>query len=320
MGSTFPLNWTAGNTTGSTWEVISKPNETSDAFKLYKRNTAGSYVYVENQSLPKVNQGDLFNFTWTYYSQDVTGIRGYAVIELRDGSTVYYYTENGWTAYGPVNAFQVDAFSTDPTSVSQKNDVSFSTKIPAPIAGDLYFQFRLEEGTCQNVEVGGFIMTTTPVLKQINYSAYISNSSQYVNTIQIPYGSYSPSANYPSEFGILLNSTYNQYINWFSYGKTTTYTSLLGLLTQQYLNVFGKNIINIDCSLSSFDTANGYLNSAKVIKATDTDPSQINVSNKYYMLGNSTINYVLDETNCTLLQINGQDVEGTVGYTLTYNQ
>jgi len=320
MGTTFPLNWTAGKTTGSTWEVISKPNETSDAFKLYKQNTSGSYVYVENQSNAKVNSGDLFNFNWTYYSQDVTGIRGYAIVELRNGSDVYYYTDNGWTAFGPVNAFQVEPYSTDPTSVSEKNDVSFSTKIPAPIAGVIYFQFRLEEGTCQNVEVGGFFMTTTPVLKQINYTAYIANSKQYVNTISIPYGYYSTAANFPSEFGIFLTADYNAYINWFSYGKTTTYTSLIGLITQQYLNVFGKNIINIDCDLSSFDTANGLLNASKVMKATDTDPAQINVSNNYYMLGNSTINYITDETTCTLLQINGEDIEGTVEYTLTYNQ
>lgn len=320
MGATFPLHWTAGNTTGSTWEVISKPNETSDAFRLFKRNIADSFVYVENQSTPKVNSGDLFNFTWTYYSQDVTGIRGYAIVELRNGSDVFYYTENGWTAFGPVNAFQVEPFSTTAGSVSQKNDVTFSTKIPAPIAGLIYFQFRLEEGTCQNVEVGGFIMTTTPVLKQINYSAYINNVTQYVNTIDIPYGSYSTSANFPSEYGIFLTSGYNALINWFSYGKITTYESLIGLITQQYLNVFGKNIINIDCSLSSFDTNNGLLNASKVIKADDIDPEQINVSNNYYMLGNTTINYVADETSCTLLQINGQDIDGTVEFTLTYNQ
>lgn len=320
MGASFPLNWTAGNTTGSTWQVISKPNETSDAFKLYKKNTSGSYVYVENQSLPKVNEGDLFNFTWTYYSQDVVGIRGYVIVELRIGSSVYYYTDNGWVTSGPVNAFQVPAYSTDPTSVSQKNDVTFSTKIPAPIAGVIYFQFRLEEGTCQNVEIGGFIMTTTPVLKQITYTAYISNSSQYVYDISIPYGSYSPSANFPSEFGIFLTPLYNAYINWFSYGNPTTYTSLLGLLTRQYINVFGKNIINIDCSLSSFDTNNGLLNGAKIFKADDTDPAQINVSNNYYMLGNSTINYPSDETYATLLQINGEDVDATFEYTLTYNQ
>jgi hypothetical protein len=317
---TFPLFWTAAKTTGSTWEVLSFPNESSDAFKLFKQNTAGSYVYVENQSLPKIGEGNLLTFDFTYYSQDVTGVRGYIVIELRQDSTVYYYTSNGWTPYGPVNAFQVDAYSSDATSISKKNDVSFSTTVPTPISGQIYFQLRLEEGTCQNIQVGAFNMTITPALKQINYNAYISSSDDYVNTIEIPYGSYSTSTNYPAEYGILLKSDNTALINWFSFGHSTTYTSLVGLLTQQYINVFGTNIINIDCNLSSFSTANGYLNAAKVIKATDTDPSQINVSSNYYMMGNTTINYANDETQATLLQINGSDISATVNYTLTYNQ
>lgn len=89
---------------------------------------------------------------------------------------------------------------------------------------------------------------------------------------------------------------------------------------QQFLNIYGKNIINIDCSLSSFVTANGILNGSKLIKATDTDPSSINVANNSYMLGNATIDYVNDTTQCTLLQISNETIAATTAYEIAYNQ
>lgn len=324
LSGALPVFWEAGKTTGSTYQVLANPNDASDIFKLYRKNTAGSYVYINSVSYPKVNGGDKLKFTWTYFSQDVTLPRGTALVWIQSGTDYYFWNGTlGWefSATPPdvttVGSYLVPAFG-DANSVSQRNDVSFETT-PAPIAGDVFFSFKLSEGSCQNVQVGAFFMTLTPSLNSITYNATIVDNNQYVNTIEIPFGSYTNAANYPSEYGILLNSTYNALINWYSYGKTTTYTSLLSLITQQYINVFGKNIINIDGSLSSFSTNNGLLNATKVMKADDTDPAQINVSNNYYMLGNSTINYITDETSGTFLQINGNDISATLNYTLTYN-
>jgi uncharacterized ubiquitin-like protein YukD len=86
---------------------------------------------------------------------------------------------------------------------------------------------------------------------------------------------------------------------------------------QQYINSYGKNIINIDCSLSSFETTNAtypILNASKMLKSTDTDPAQINVADSSYMLGNSTINYETDITSGTLLEISNNDIEATIGF------
>ena len=320
----LPAFWEAGNTTGSTWTIVANPNDASDIFQLYKRNTAGSYVYINSISYPKVNGGDKLTFTWTYFSQDLVKPRGVAFVYIQSGAGYYYYNTDTWQYsttppdYITLGSYAVPAFG-DATSISQRNDVSFETT-PAPVAGDVFFGFKLAEGDCSNVQVGAFFMTLTPSLNSITYNATIVDNKQYINTIDIPFGSYTNAANFPSEYGILLNNTYNALTDWFVYGKTTTYNNLLSLITQQYINIFGKNIINIDGSLSSFSTNNGLLNAAKVFKADDSDPSQINVSNNYYMLGNSTINYVSDETTGTLLQINGQDISATLNYTLTYNQ
>ena len=108
-------------------------------------------------------------------------------------------------------------------------------------------------------------------------------------------------------------------VSWYEQDDATTYSSLLLLLIQKYMNIYGFNLINIDCNLSSFDTANGYLNGAKLFKADDTDPAQINVSENSYMLGNSTINYTSDESQATLIQISNELVEATIGKTYIYN-
>jgi len=80
-----------------------------------------------------------------------------------------------------------------------------------------------------------------------------------------------------------------------------------------------QKIINIDGTLTSFETANGYLDAAKMFTAIDTDPSQINVSSNSYLLGNSTIDYVIDSSNVTLLQISNTDISATNNYVITYN-
>ena len=150
-------------------------------------------------------------------------------------------------------------------------------------------------------------------MQSITYTAYTDNNKQYVNTIDVPYGFYAQSvtglgAN-PIEIGALYLSNDSIAINWTRFGGAVGgYVSLQELLTQQYINIYGKNIINLDCDLSSYSTTNGILNASKLFKATDTDPSPINISGESYMLGNSTTNYAENTTNATLLQISNTDI------------
>jgi hypothetical protein len=88
---------------------------------------------------------------------------------------------------------------------------------------------------------------------------------------------------------------------------------------QQYINVYGKNIINVDANIASFETANGYINAAKNLKSTDTDPAQINIADNTYMLGNATIDYPNDSTQVTLLQISNTTITATNNYEIAYN-
>ena len=80
------------------------------------------------------------------------------------------------------------------------------------------------------------------------------------------------------------------------------------------MNTYALNIINVDCYLSSYYTENATyptFNASKLIFAEDTDPAVINISDKSYMLGNSTINYPSDTIQATLLQISNNEIECT---------
>jgi len=157
-----------------------------------------------------------------------------------------------------------------------------------------------------------------PLLKEVSYTAYTDSTKQYTKSVDIPYGFYA-TGTYATDLGAFVNSSNAPLVGWYQYGRATSYPSLTQLSMQLYINVFGKNIINIDCNLTSFETGNGLINASKMFKATDTDPSSINVASNSYMLGNSTIDYVADTTQATLLQISNTDITCTNSYVISYN-
>jgi hypothetical protein len=59
-------------------------------------------------------------------------------------------------------------------------------------------------------------------------------------------------------------------------------------------------------------TTNGRFSGAMRITASDTDPAQISVQNKSYIIGNSTIDLPNDVITATLLDINPDNVETTM--------
>lgn len=312
----IPSNWLAAyNGSGSSYTIQDISTNASATYKLVKSNVTGSYVWIVSTGMPYVNGGEVLNFKWTYFSQDLSGYRGNVYIKITGATQTYYWDGTQWSTNASYDNFSVPAYNGG--STNYLNDYSFSTLL-CPIPGELYFKLELEAGTCNNIEVGNFILTMRPLLKEVSYTAYTSAPKQYTRQVEIPYGFYA-AGTYATDLGSFVNSANAPLVGWYQYGRGTSYTSLTQLLMQLYINVFGKNIINIDCNLTSFETNNGLLNGSKLFKATDTDPSSINVSSNSYMLGNSTIDYVDDNTQATLLQISNTDITCTNTYQISYN-
>jgi hypothetical protein len=314
-------NWDAYASSGASVTIVDDPTYTSAQYRLTK--TSGScFIQIEVAAGlspakgPFVNGNNVLDVSWIFQGQDLSASpRALVYMYITDGTISYYWDGTNWVS-GSITFMTVPAYTG--TSGSDINNYSFKTKT-TPIDGQLFFKLSLEAGTGNFIQISNFKIAVTPFASNVNYTGYIVNNNQYVKTIDILYGYDSPEGGYAPELGIFLNSSGNYLDGWYEYGTSVYYSSLLLLLFQKYINIFGNNIINIDCSLSSWNTANGYINGSKLFNATDTDPSQINISSNSYMLGNATISYSNDEIKSTLLQISNANISATFTRLFTYN-
>ena len=316
-------NWNASATgVGSSVTIVDDPSYTSAQYRLVRGSTGTAAIQIAvaaggNPARgPFVNGNNLLNVSWIFQGQDLSASpRAIVYFYITDGTTYYYWDGTNWI-YNTVTFMNIPAYSG--TSANDVNTYNIKTK-STPIAGQIFFKISVEAGTGTFIQISNFKIAVTPFASNVDYFAYIVNNNQYVKTIDIPYGYDSPESGYAPELGVLLNSSGQELYDWYENGIAVYYSSMLKLLLQKYMNIFGNNIVNIDCSLSSWNTSNGYINGAKLLCATDTDPSQINVSSYSYMLGNTTISYTNDETKTTLLQISNVDIPATIGNLFTYN-
>jgi hypothetical protein len=314
-------NWDAYASSGASVTIVDDPSYTSAQYRLTK--TSGScFIQIEVAAGlspakgPFINGNNSLDVSWIFQGQDLSASpRALVYMYITDGTISYYWDGTNWVS-GSITFMIVPPYTG--TSGSDINNYSFKTK-PTPIAGQLFFKLSLEAGTGNFIQISNFKIAVTPFASNVDYTGYIVNNNQYVKTLNIPYGYDSPETGYAPELGLFLNSSSRYLDGWYEYGTSVYYSSLLLLLFQKYINIFGNNIVNIDCSLSSWNTANGYINAAKLFNATDTDPSQINISSNSYMLGNATISYSNDEIKATLLQISNANISATFTRLFTYN-
>jgi hypothetical protein len=317
QASNWQAQWNGG--VGNSVTIVDNPTEDFAQYRLNINASTGSNAWIETHpsSLIKIPAAVALEISWIFQGQDLSASpRGVVYLTISDGVSVYYWNGTIWTTS---NQFMIVPTYSGAAGGDTINSYSFKTLV-TPIAGQVKFKFSLENGTGRFAQISNIKLAITSSIKSQNYYSYITSNLDYVKTIDIPYGAQTANDTYPSEIGMFVLSNNVYAGGWYEYGTATTYGSLLLLLMQKYMNVYGKNIINLDCDLSSFSTANGILNASKLFKATDTDPSSINIASNSYMLGNSTTNYAEDRTNATLLQISNTNISTTNGYLSSFNE
>jgi hypothetical protein len=299
-----PQSWTVTNVgAGSSFFLVDNATESYAQITLV-RGGGGGYTRMINNFMPKITAYGVVNFSMLFLNGG-GGTRGYISMTVFDGTTTYYLNnDKDWQSSASSGYI-----------IPEGDDGVFNlTTLPCPVSGQLTIEFNNQVGnTCT---VSQFTTTVEYTYSSIEYFAYINNNKEYKKDVEIPFG-YLGVPGFPTSVGVLLNSSSAPLLNWYRYGETGLYGSLTELLMRQYINSYANNIINIDCSVSSFVTTNTnypYLNASKLIKSTDTDPAQINVSNNSYMLGNSSIDYVGNAMSATLLEISNTDVTATINY------
>jgi hypothetical protein len=288
---------------GSSYYLVNNANESYAQMTLV-RASGGGYTRMINNFMPKISAYATINYSMLFLNGG-SGTRGYVAMNVTDGTTTYYL--NGTLDW------ETTAVSGYTIPEGANGEFSITTK-PCPISGQLTVEFNNQIGnTCT---VTQFVVTVEYDYNKVDYFAYINNNKEYVKDVDIPFG-YIGIAGFPTSVGVFLKSDGSPLLNWYRFNMTGLYGSMTELLMRQYINSYGKNIINIDCAISSLETTNAnypFINASKMIKSTDTDPAQINVANKSYMLGNSTISYVDNAMTGTLLEISNTDITATINY------
>jgi hypothetical protein len=300
--------------------VKSYPEKRYNSFIMQYSISSPYTALVRPINLPKVNTSDVLKLTMDVAGLGVPASGPDALFILKilvdDGvSSVFLDNNKQW-----VNTTFNDHYYFYPfSSTDPKANLELIMPL-LPIGGDLTIELIICDNsapywksTVGSIEASNFQLTVETYFKQVTTESFINDSNEYVLEIDLPLGFNDINDGFFSYRGFLSDASGLNLKNWYRQEYLTdTYRSLSELVVKQYSNCLNKNIINLDASFMSMETTDGRFSGAMRITASDTDPAQISVNNKKYIIGNSTMDLPNDVITATLLDINPENVETTM--------
>lgn len=312
--------WTA--TVAGTGLVQVRQNQTKElnAFILALGNvTTGALAQVDSLTPIPITRTESPKIQFRIYNTTAnTDVGGNLLpncilkIIVSDSGASYYLTEdNEWAllTIGVSNYYRVN----DKGNESLVN----LEEIPLPpISGTLSFSVLIQGSgvnTQSAIIIGDFEITQESQYRSVLMTAKINNTNSYRKEVVFPHGYNIDTTNLlgeikPGFLGAITDIDGNQIYGWYMQERfgTDNYFSLAHLMFQNYINMLRQNIINIDSSIY------GTLKPTDVLTFTDTDPSQISVTGKKYIIGNCTFDSQQNELIGTVLQTDNTHQEVTV--------
>lgn len=308
------------NTTGSGAYVKVKVYEETgfNSFILFSGNTGTASVYPE--ALPNLNFNDVASL-----SLDISNIVSNSAqskicivnIALTDGIDSYYLDVNkSWQSTGTNYYFIEYTGGVFPATAPASAKSETIDLPPAPISGQLTIIFINNTDCIEWTELSNFRLDVSQLFKSITTESYIADTLEYVYTLDLPIGfNYTINGKFYYR-GALSDVDGNSLQNWYRYEyPESIYNSLSELIVKQYSNILETNIINVDSSFWGIINNTGNLTAAMMITSNDTDVVN-SVEDKSFILGNSTLNLISNESQSTLLDINPNNITTTL--TTTY--
>lgn len=192
---------------------------------------------------------------------------------------------------------------------------------PATIDGTLSFAVYVggTVATQSAIVIGEFEVTYEAAFVGVKLEAKITDTNTYRKQIEFPHGYNQNRTNIvtvteqPAFLGAITDVDGKPMYGWYMQERfgVDNYFCLAELMFQNYINMLRQNIINID------STIEGVIEATDILEFDDTDPAQISVSGKKYIIGSTIFNRVKKEMQGTLLQIDNTHQEATV--TVTYD-
>ena len=280
------------------------------------------YVSVSPNNLPNLNSSDKFNISFDIAGLGVPAGGPEALFLLKiqvdspTGSSYFLDNNKTWKlAVNNGDHYYFEAFNpADP-----KANVNVTTPV-CPVTGQLVVELILCDNsapywksTIAGADVSNFKIDLQSTFISLTTESYITNNNEYVLEIDLPMGFNDINDGKYSYKGFLSDSAGLNLKNWYRQEyPTDIYRSLSELVVKQYSNCLNKNIINLDAAFMGMQTAEGRFSGAMPIRAVDTDPAQISVNDKRYIIGNSTIDLPNDVIAATLLEVNPNNVSTTM--------
>jgi hypothetical protein len=301
--------------------VKSYPEKSTNSFIIQYPNTNPVVSLVRPTNLPKVNTSDVLKLSFDVAGLGVPASGPDALFILKilvDGGVagaVFLDDQKQWVA----TTFNDHYYYVPFDSTNPKANVDLTMPL-LPIGGDLTIELILCDtaapywkSTVASIEASNFQLSVETYFKQVTTQSFITDSNEYVLEIDLPLGFNDINDGFFSYRGFLSDSTGLNLKNWYRQEyPTDIYRSLSELVVKQYSNCLNKNIINLDASFMGMETTDGRFSGAMRITASDSDPVQISVENKSYIIGNTTIDLPNDVITATLLDINPNNVETTM--------
>lgn len=226
------------------------------------------------------------------------------------GSSFYLTDTNEWKAFviGASDYYRVEDKGNDSL-------VNLEEIPPSPIDGNLTFAVLIQGSlvtTQSALIIGDFEITIDSLFRSVLMTAKINDTNSYRKEVTFPHGYNievsSLSNKKPAHLGAITDIDGNQMYGWYMFERfgVDNYFSLAHLMFQNYINMLRQNIINIDSSIY------GTLKPTDVLTFTDTDPAQISVQDKKFIIGNCTFDSQQNELIGTVLQTDNTHQEVTV--------
>ena len=312
-----PVLWTISS--GVT--LVTRSNESSNQFLM----SIGALSSVSILATPMAGiQNDNVDISFTFFNQDVAKKRGRLKIQI-----------TGAAMFAPSYYLNVDKIWQDATVAPFDNhylidevDENVTNKFtitppPFPINGTLSYEIELYNSpSCSSsITVGDFNLTFNSPISSIRTTSILTADNQYTLELDLPFG-------YPVYLGdgidrnvsnlaignilVLSLTVYAVASGWYKFNRGGVFQGLSQLIMKEYINAYRRNLVNIDSNIFGVENEEGTFSGGSIIKFDDTDPAQINVSEKYYMTGNMTIDIVKGEIQSTVLDISNVAIESSI--------
>jgi hypothetical protein len=289
-----------------------------NSFILFSGNSGTASVIPE--ALPSINFNDVGTLSLDI-SNIVTNSAETKIciinIALTDGVDSYYLDVNKtWQSSGTNYYFIEYSGGVFPALAPSSTKSETIDLPPAPINGQLSIVF-INDTTCiEWTELSNFQLDVTQLFKSVTTESYISDTLEYVYDLDLSIGfNYTINGKFYYR-GALSDINGNSLSNWYRYEYPAfIYNSLSELIVKQYSNILETNIIDIDSSFWGIINNSGNLTAAMMITSNDTDVIN-SVEDKSFILGNSTLNLITNQSQSTLLDINPNNITTTL--TTTY--